>query len=268
MKRSRLLWITFGSGVADESATAAFARFFEVTQLAAPPLDEHDPHEGWDAVCCDFDYPDISGLRLIQLAKSRWPSAPIVMLTVQSSVDLALWALRSRVFDMLVKPASLEEAERLVERVLVAIRARRTQMERRPHSAAAPLPAEARYHCQPRAAQRLQAAISYVNKNFLHAIPESEVALLCNMSPSRFCREFKSAFGMTYGEYLARYRMSQAKRLLANPSMAVADVAGAVGFADPSYFTRVFRRQEGLSPSEYRATTVFEADDAQSAAAG
>ena len=41
-----------------------------------------------------------------------------------------------------------------------------------------------------------------------------------------------------------------------------------VGFADPSYFTRVFRRQEGISPSEYRATTVFEADDVQSAAAG
>jgi AraC-like DNA-binding protein len=268
MKRPKLLWITFGSGVPDESATAAFARSFELTQLAAPVLDEHDPHAEWDAVCCDFDYPDISGLRLIQLAKSRWPSVPIVMLTVQSSIDLALWALRSRVFDLLVKPASLDEVERLVERLLGAIRARRTQMERTPHSTAAPLPAEARYHFQPRAAQRLQAAISYVNKNFLHAIPKSEVALLCNMSPSRFCREFKSAFGMTYGEYLVQFRMAQAKRLLANPTMPVADVAGAVGFADPSYFTRVFRRQEGISPSEYRATTVFEADDVQSAAAG
>jgi two-component system response regulator YesN len=52
--------------------------------------------------------------------------------------------------------------------------------------------------------------------------------------------------------------MEQAKRLLANPSMPVADVAAAVGFNDPSYFTRVFRRQEGVSPSEYRATSIFE----------
>jgi AraC-like DNA-binding protein len=65
-------------------------------------------------------------------------------------------------------------------------------------------------------------------------IPESEVALLCNMSPSRFCREFKAAFAVTFVEYLATYRVSQAKRLLANPAMPVADVAVAVGFNDPS----------------------------------
>jgi AraC-like DNA-binding protein len=77
------------------------------------------------------------------------------------------------------------------------------------------------------------------------------------MSPSRFCREFKAEFGVTFVEYLASYRVIQAKRLLTNPTMAVADVASAVGFNDPSYFTRVFKKQEGVSPSEYRAGTVF-----------
>jgi AraC-like DNA-binding protein len=72
------------------------------------------------------------------------------------------------------------------------------------------------------------------------------------MSPSRFCREFKAAFAVTFVEYLATYRVAQAKRLLANPNMAVADVAVAVGFNDPSYFTRVFRKQESVSPSAYR----------------
>jgi two-component system response regulator YesN len=58
---------------------------------------------------------------------------------------------------------------------------------------------------------------------------------------------------VTFVDYLTSYRLSQAKRLLANPDMPVTDVAAAVGFDDPSYFTRVFRREEGLSPSEYRA---------------
>ena len=73
------------------------------------------------------------------------------------------------------------------------------------------------------------------------------------MPPSRFCREFKAAFGVTFVEHLANARVLQAKRLLANPTMPVADVAAAVGFTDPSYFTRVFRKQEGVSPTEYRA---------------
>src|SRR5262249_34947903 len=55
------------------------------------------------------------------------------------------------------------------------------------------------------------------------------------------------------------------KRLLANPAMPVADVAVAVGFSDPSYFTRVFKRQEGVAPSEYRAAVIFEAARLRSA---
>lgn len=84
------------------------------------------------------------------------------------------------------------------------------------------------------------------------------MALVCEMSPSRFCREFKAAFGTTFGEYLADFRIGKAKQLLADPAMSVADVAAAVGFMDPSYFTRVFRKQEGICPSQYRTVPSIE----------
>jgi AraC-like DNA-binding protein len=162
------------------------------------------------------------------------------------------------VFDLLVKPVGVNEVERMLERVVAALRSRRSQAGRKPQTIAAQPPAETRYHARSRAAPRLQAALAHVAKHFTRPIPESEVALLCNMSPSRFCREFKAAFAVTFVEYLATYRVSQAKRLLANPAMPVADVAVAVGFNDPSYFTRVFRKQERLSPSEYRVAATFE----------
>jgi AraC-like DNA-binding protein len=208
----------------------------------------------------------MAALKLIPLAKSRWPSAPILMLTLQSSAELAVWALRSRVFDLLVKPLTSKEIERMFERVAEAVRARHMQMERKPQSIPAQLPAETRYRPHFPTTPRLQAAIAHVAKQYLRPIPESEVALLCNMSPSRFCHEFKATFAMTFVEYLAQYRMVQAKRLLANPTMPVADVAGAVGFNDPSYFTRVFRKQAGVSPSEYRAARIFEANSRHPAA--
>jgi AraC-like DNA-binding protein len=261
----KLLWINFGTGL-DAGYKLPFELLFHLTEVR--PAELEPSAKSWDAICCDYDYPDMAGLRLISELKAQWPSAPIVMLTLQSSAELAIWALRSRVFDLLVKPPNSKEIDRLLERLAEVIRARRAQMERRPQATTAPLPAETRYYPQPRVDVRLEAALAYITKNFLRTVSESEVATLCNLSPSRFCREFKAAFGVTFGEYLASYRMSQAKRLLANPHMPVADVAGAVGFNDPSYFTRVFRKQEGVSPSEFRATTIFESSRLQNTASG
>lgn len=255
----KLLWVNVRANGLDGISRVPFERFFSLTEIDPSELDSCESSDHWDALCFNFDYPSMSGLKLIPEAKARWPSAPILMLTLQNSAELALWALRSRVFDLLVKPPAKGEIERMLQRVERAVRARNSQMERKPQVAAVQLPAETRYRPQEPTATRLQAAIAHVARHYLRPIPESEVALACSMSPSRFCREFRAAFDMTFVEYLASYRMEQAKRLLANPTMPVGDVAVAVGFTDPSYFTRVFKRQEGVAPSEYRAQTIFEA---------
>jgi AraC-like DNA-binding protein/ActR/RegA family two-component response regulator len=247
----RLLWVDIEQAGADTSTRGLFRRQFDVTEVRANELQEAHS-QLWDAICFNFDFPSLSGLQLLPETKKRWPSAPVLMLTQQTSAELAIWALRSRVFDVLVKPVSEYEILRAGERITHALLARRTQGERRPQFSSAQLPVEARYLPRTPPMPRLQAAIAHIAKHYQRHIPESELASLCNMSPSRFCRQFKAAFDITFGEYLANYRTQQAKRLLINPTMAVADVAAAVGFNDPSYFTRVFRKQEGISPSEYR----------------
>lgn len=256
--RIKLLWIDVDAGEPNEPSRSLFERLFDVLEVSRFDFERRDSELTGDVICFNFDFPAMSGLKLIPEAKKRWPSSPVLLLTQLNSIELALWALRSRVFDLLVKPAQADEVERTFQRVVEAVQARRAQMERKPQGLATQPPSETRYHPQAPIAPRLHAAVTHVAKHYLRPIPESEVALLCNMSPSRFCREFKAAYQMTFVEYLATYRMEQAKRLLANPSMPVADVAAAVGFNDPSYFTRVFRRQEGVSPSEYRANSVFE----------
>jgi len=258
LSQFKLLWVDVDARDPNEASRELFERLFELIEISRFEFIAADSAAAGDVICFNFDYPAMSGLKLIPEAKRRWPSAPILLLTQQNSCELALWALRSRVFDLLVKPAQEDEVSRTFERIAAAVQARRCQSERKPQGLTTQLPAETRYRPQAAVALRLQAAIAHIAKNFLRPIPESEVAQLCNMSPSRFCREFKAAFQVTFVEYLANYRMEQAKRLLGNPSMPVADVAAAVGFNDPSYFTRVFRRQEGVSPSEYRAATVLE----------
>lgn len=254
----KLLWINVSLGGPDGISRVPFERFFTLTEIDVAELESADSAGHWDAVCFNFDYPSMSGLKLIPEVKSRWPSAPILLLTLQNSAELSLWALRSRVFDLLVKPAVAGEVDRMLARVVGALHARNSQKERKPQVVIAQLPTESRYRPTETGAARLQAAVTYVAKHYLRPISGSEVATLCSMSPSRFCREFKALFNVTFVEYLADYRMEQAKRLLANPSISVGDVAVAVGFSDPSYFTRVFKRQEGIAPSEYRANTIFE----------
>ena len=248
----KLLWVNVISARGDEPALGVFARSFDIRVVQASEFTVPEQEQPWDVLCFNFDYPDMAGLRLIPDAKRRWPSVPILMLAAQGTVELVLWALRSGVFDLLVKPVTHEEIERVVGRLRHALDARRTQSERRPPSTRAQLPVETRFVPSSPPAPRLEAAIAHVAKHYHKHISEARVALLCDMSPSRFCREFKNAFDVTFVEYVATYRVSQAKRLLANPNMLVADVALAVGFNDPSYFTRVFRKQEGLSPTEYR----------------
>jgi|SRR5215469_11283783 len=260
MSPLQLLWVTGSVTGLREDWIGEFATFCRFHEIELSQLSSSEADGNWDLVCFNFDYPEMNRLKLVTEAKARWPSAPVLMITMQCSAELAVWALRARVFDLLVKPVAPEEIALCMDRVLEAVRARRSQSERRPQSQIGQVPMEARYRPQTTASQRLQRAIAHIRKYYGRQISESQVALVCEMSPSRFCREFKAAFGATFIEYLARHRVDEAKRLLGNHSMSVTDVAAAVGFSDPSYFTRVFRKIAGSSPSEYRETPVVDAN--------
>lgn len=263
MSPLQLLWVTGSVTGLREAWVGEFAALSRIREIGMSQLTSREAEGDWDVVCFDFDHPEMASLRLIPETKARWPSAPIVMLTLQCSAELAVWALRARVFDLLVKPLTAQEVSRCMQRVLEAVRARRSQSERTPQAIVTQVPVESRYRPQFTPSVRLQRAIAHISKHYGRQMPESEVALACEMSPSRFCREFKAAFGLTYVEYLARHRIHEAKRLLGNLNMSVTDVAAAVGFTDPSYFTRVFRRVAGASPTEYRETPAMRTHDSK-----
>ena len=248
----RLLWVNDCNAGLREAWMAQFATACRLHEIDISQLAGREADGDWDLICFNFDYPEMTQLKLVPQTKCRWPSAPILLLTTQCSTELAVWALRMRVFDLLIKPIAPHEIQHCLERVSQAVHARRTQSERRPRALVAQMPVEARFRPNTSPSVRLGQALAHIGKHYGQPLPESETARLCQMSPSRFCREFKAAYGVTYVEYLARYRVVQAKRLLNNPAMSIADVAATVGFNDPSYFTRVFRRITGVSPSTYR----------------
>ena len=74
------------------------------------------------------------------------------------------------------------------------------------------------------------------------------------MSENSLLRHFSGMIGITPMQYLARLRIRCAATLLHNTEMPVAEIAENAGFADPAYFSRVFRRETGMTPLDYRAS--------------
>ena len=79
-----------------------------------------------------------------------------------------------------------------------------------------------------------------------------DYAKACNLSVSRFAHLFTEAFGISPYRYLLNVRISQAKYLLTQTNLSVTEIAKSVGYEDPFYFSRIFKKTLGVSPKVYR----------------
>ena len=81
-----------------------------------------------------------------------------------------------------------------------------------------------------------------------------DVARAMNYSDAYFFKLFKQCFRVNFSVYLNEYRITRAKELLQTTRLNVRAVSIACGYSDSNYFTRVFKRITGKTPSEYRAS--------------
>lgn len=252
-----LLWIDMTTG---KSPTALSARLAEHCrdhcriQGCTEPASLQDMILGLlpCILCFDFDLPSQEQLNLLQKTKLQFPSIPILMFTEARSVELAMWALRTRVWDCFLKPVSAGEVIRRLNIMLPILRpdcgqpARSVLMPQR-----TPLTSE---HIGEigQALRRTEPARKHLLENFRERLTLAEMAELCAMDGFEFSRAFKREQGCTFREFLQRTRIEAAADQLRSSGHSVIDIAGAVGFNDPSHFTRQFRLYMGVTPSVYR----------------
>ncbi|WP_236860268.1 PocR ligand-binding domain-containing protein [Candidatus Formimonas warabiya] len=104
--------------------------------------------------------------------------------------------------------------------------------------------------------QATQKAADYIRENFRQKLTIDEIAQAVYLSPCYLSRIFKQNFGCTLMEYLAQVRVEKAKTMLKNPQFNVMQVAEESGFEDPGYFTRVFKKVEGVTPSRFKQNAL------------
>ena len=102
-------------------------------------------------------------------------------------------------------------------------------------------------------AQRLvRQGMAYIHEHYAEPISRADLARHVALSEDYLTASFRRELGVTPITYLNRYRVNQAKQLLTDTDQSVTEIALQVGFSDSGYFSRVFRREVGLSPEAYR----------------
>jgi two-component system response regulator YesN len=98
----------------------------------------------------------------------------------------------------------------------------------------------------------IQVVKDYISEHYNEDIPLSKISEIAFVNSNYFCDLFKNITGETFIDYLTRYRIDKAKILLKDVSVKTYEVGIMVGYDDPNYFSKVFKKVVGISPSQYR----------------
>lgn len=106
-------------------------------------------------------------------------------------------------------------------------------------------------------ANTIKVIIEYIQANYMHQIPISELADAAGLSEHYLMRYFKSNMGITCVEYMNEYRLNIATHLLKETDYPIGIIAEKCGIPNVSYFNRVFKKAFNLTPKEYRKRKQF-----------
>lgn len=99
---------------------------------------------------------------------------------------------------------------------------------------------------------KVSKAKEYILKNYKKPIRLIDVANFLELNPAYFSRIFRQKTGVCFVDYLAEIRINKAIELLKNSNMNISEISEEVGFVRSRYFTEIFKKRKGMTPSEYR----------------
>ena len=99
---------------------------------------------------------------------------------------------------------------------------------------------------------KLQSVKEYIDSHYAEKLSLDELSEQFFLSKFHLSREFKRIYGITVGSYILAQRITYAKELLRFSDKSMEAIAAACGIMDTSYFNKVFKKSEGISPSQYR----------------
>ena len=103
----------------------------------------------------------------------------------------------------------------------------------------------------------VKATREYLENHYADDISLEDMAEQVNISPQYFSKLIKKTTGFNFIDWLSMLRVKKAKELLTNSNLNVKEVCFMVGYKDPNYFSRIFKKRIGITPSEYVKTSSY-----------
>ena len=188
-----------------------------------------------DVVFTDIRMPGLSGLDLLQAIPEVSPETKVVIITGFAEFAYAKEAVQHHAYDYLLKPIKKED----LIRVMTAI----TNERKDDDEDEEPAPAYDRM---------IDNVISDIRDHYTEDISLTSLAAKYNISMGHLSKMIKDRLQVNFSDYIASLRIQRAKELLRDESISIQEIAEIVGYNDYFYFTKVFKRVEGISPSKYR----------------
>ena len=231
-----------------------------------------------DILISDICMPGIDGLTMIAGMKSEFGHMQITILTGFRDFDYAQQAIRLGVTRFLLKPSKMDELEEAV-RVMIenlekqGITGKEDGTdegvgENTPKAEGNREGEEGKEKAEPSEGKEgeetdspascfiVKNALAYIEENYREKLKLSDVADQIYVSQWHLSKLLNKHTGQNFSEILNTIRIEKAKELLKDPSLRIGDIAEEVGFLDVAHFSRVFKKQAGISANEYRNTKL------------
>lgn len=209
-----------------------------------------------DIVLADISMPVVGGLEMLERTGGYGYSA--IILTGYSEFQYARQAIDLGVVSYLIKPLSVTELKRAVEQaknnrrvqevyLTKTIQANsllnRTLIKKTEHNVVLE--------------SLVKSLLQYIEENYNRKIVIQDIVRHFHYSESFIVKKFKSEMGMTFNEYLIRYRVQKAMELMKEKEISLHEISVRCGFSDYKYFGVVFKKMTGSSPREFIETVLF-----------
>lgn len=188
-----------------------------------------------DVIFTDIRMPGLSGLDLLQTIPEISPDSKVVIITGFAEFSYAKEAVQHHAFDYLLKPIKEED----LARVLTAILKERGETEEEVKQS-------------PTYDKTIDNVVADIREHYMEDISLTSLAAKYNISMARLSEMIKEHLNLNFSDYIAALRIQRAKELLRDESLSIQEIAEIVGYNDYFYFTKVFKKVEGISPSKYR----------------
>lgn len=203
----------------------------------AEAIRKHRPH----LLFTDINMPGSSGLEMLAGLRSEFPTMQVSIISGHSDFAFAQEAIRLGVCRYLLKPTKMDE-------IYEAIQAMTENLSHLPP------PSEKTEESDEANSFIVRRALAFMKEHHAEKLTLNQVAEQCYVSQWHLSKLLNREVKRNFYDILNQIRVDRAKELLVDGSLRISDVSDLVGYGEAAHFSRVFKKETGMSANEYRST--------------